>query len=248
MKITEGIHLVGSGQFGISSPLDCHIYLVHDGDEAVLIDAGAGKFDKDVDYILDNIEGDGISLKAVKKLLLTHAHADHAGGGKALTEKLGCEVVSGMETKKLVEKGTEHELGLDFAKRSGFYGDDYKFKPFKTDTIIKDGDTVTVGKTSIKAILTPGHSTDSMCYLFEKAGIRALFTGDVVNHGGKMVLLNCFGFDLKAYREHIKKLSNLGIDFLFPGHGVFTLKDGQSHIDSLIDAFDKLLINDRLVF
>ena len=46
MRITEGIYLAGSGQFGLSSDLDCHIYLVHDGDEAVLIDAGAGKFEK----------------------------------------------------------------------------------------------------------------------------------------------------------------------------------------------------------
>jgi glyoxylase-like metal-dependent hydrolase (beta-lactamase superfamily II) len=248
MKIIEGIYLVGSGQFGLSSDLDCHIYLVHDGDEAVLIDAGAGKFEDDVNYILANIENDGFSLKTVKRFLLTHAHADHSGGGKALKEKLECEAVSGIETKGFVEKGLEHELGLDFAKRSGFYGDDYKFKPFKIDTVIKDGDTITVGNTTIKAILTPGHSTDSMSYLLEKAGNRVLFTGDVVNHGGRMVLLNCEGFDLKMYRENIKKLSNLNIDMLYPGHGVFTLKNGQSHIDILINAFDKLLIYNQLVF
>lgn len=247
MKITEGIHIVGSGQFGISSDLDCHIYLVHDGDDAILIDAGAGKFEDDANYILANIENDGLRPQAVKKLLLTHAHADHSGGGRALQEKLGCETVSGIETKRFVEKGLEQELGLDFAKRSGFYGDDYKFTPFKIDTVIKDGETITLGNSSIKAIHTPGHSSDSISYLLEKAGHRSLFTGDVVNHGGRMVLLNCEGFDLKAYRENIKKLSNLNVDMLFPGHGVFTLKNGQSHIDILIDAFDKLLINSQII-
>ena len=247
MRITEDIYLVGSGQFGLSSDLDCHIYLIHDSDEAVLIDAGAGKFEEDVDYILANIKNDGLNLKSVKKLLITHAHADHAGGGGALQKKLECETVSGLETKRFVEKGLEQDLGLDFAKRSGFYGDDYKFKPFKIDTVIKDGDTINVGNSSIKAIHTPGHSSDSMIYLLEKDGNRALFTGDVVNHGGRIVLLNCEGFELKPYRENIKKLSNLNINMLFPGHGVFTLKNGQSHIDILIDAFDKLLINSQII-
>jgi glyoxylase-like metal-dependent hydrolase (beta-lactamase superfamily II) len=247
MKIIKGIYLVGSGQFGLSSDLDCHVYLVHDRGESVLIDAGAGKFEEDVNYILANIESDGLNQKSVKKLLLTHAHADHSGGGRALKEKLECETVSGIETKRFVEKGREQDLGLDFAKRSGFYGDDYKFKPFKIDTVIEDGDTITVGNSSIKAIHTPGHSSDSMTYLLEKDGNRAIFTGDVVNHGGRMVLLNCEGFELKPYRENIKKLSNLNVDMLFPGHGIFTLKKGQSHIDILIDAFDKLVINSQII-
>jgi hypothetical protein len=69
-----------------------------------------------------------------------------------------------------------------------------------------------------------------------------------VNHEGRIVLLNCEGFELKAYRENIKKLANLGIDMLFPGHGIFALKNGQNHIDILVDAFDKLVINNQLIF
>ncbi|MBC8387960.1 MAG: MBL fold metallo-hydrolase [Actinobacteria bacterium] len=247
MKIAEDIYLIGSAQFGLSSPLDCHVYLVKDGEDIIIIDTGAGKKDSDVDYILKNIKNDGLNVSSINRVLLTHAHADHAGGGSSLKAKIGCEIIANKITKSMVEKGDEHELGLDFAKRSGFYGDDYTFKTYKVDRLINDGEIIKVGNSEIMAIHTPGHSTDSMCYLLKRVGTNVLFTGDVVNLNGKFILLNCYGFDLKEYRENIKKLSNLSIDMLLPGHGVFTLVDGQSHIDILVDAFDKLLINNQLI-
>ena len=247
MKITDGIYLVGSAQFGLSASLDCHIYLVEDSGELALIDIGAGKFEKDVDIVLNNIVQEGFSPSNIDKLFLTHAHSDHAGGSKAFKEKTGCKIIANNITKEIVAEADEHKLGLDFAKRSGFYGNDYKFKKFNIDEVFKDGGITKIGNSNIKAILTPGHSTDSTCYLLEKDGKKILFTGDVVNIGGKFILLNCYGFSLKAYRENINKLSGLDIDMIFPGHGVYALKDGQSHIDMLISAFDKLLINTQLI-
>lgn len=247
MKITEGIYLVGSAAFGISTSLDCHIYLIEDSDGLVLIDAGAGKFDLDVDVVIENIKKEGFRPTDISRLFLTHAHSDHAGGAKALKERTGCSIVANSVTKSMVKKADEHELGLDIAKRSGFYGDDYQFKSFDVDEVIGDGVSKTMADMKITAILTPGHSSDSTCYLVQKGGKKMMFTGDVVNVGGKFLLLNCYGFSLKDYRENIGKLKDLGVDMLFPGHGVFTLKDGQSHIDILIDAFDKLLVNDLLV-
>jgi glyoxylase-like metal-dependent hydrolase (beta-lactamase superfamily II) len=247
MKIMDGIYLIGSAQYGISASLDCHIYLIEDSGELAVIDIGAGKFDKDVDIILDNISKEGFSPSNIGKLFLTHAHSDHAGGAKAFKKKTGCRIIANSITEEMVKEADEHKLGLDFAKRSGFYGDDYKFKKFNIDEVFEDGEIMKIGKSSIKAILTPGHSIDSTCYLLEKDDEKILFTGDVVNIGGKFILLNCYGFSLEAYRENINKLSGLGTDIIFPGHGVYSLKDGQSHIDILIEAFDKLLINTQLI-
>jgi len=247
MKIAEGMYLVGSAQFGISAELDCHIYLIEDSGSLALIDSGAGSSDNDIELIIKNIKNEGFDPLAVEALFLTHAHSDHAGGAALLKERLGCKVISGRLTKDIVKKADDHELGLDFARKSGFYGDDYIFRPFDVDSVIEDGEELKIGQSSIKAIMTPGHSTDSTCYLVEKGDKRLLFTGDVVNVGGKFILLNCYGFSLKEYREKIKKLSGLNTDMLFPGHGVFTQKDGQSHVDILIDAFDRLLINSQLI-
>ncbi len=247
MKITDGIYLVGSAQFGISASLDCHVYLIEDAGELAVIDTGAGKFNKDVDTILNNVKQEGFLPSDISKLFLTHAHSDHAGGGKTFREKTGCKIIANNITKTMVEEADEHKLGLDFAKRSGFYGDDYKFRKFNINEVIDDEEIKKIGSCSIKAILTPGHSTDSTCYLLEKNGKKILFTGDVVNIGGKFILLNCYGFSLKTYRENIKKLSGLDVDMIFPGHGVYALKDGQAHIDMLIDAFNKLLINSQII-
>jgi glyoxylase-like metal-dependent hydrolase (beta-lactamase superfamily II) len=247
MKIAGDIYLIGSGQFGISSALDCHIYLLKEGNEYLILDAGAGKFDSDSDTILNNIEQEGISLKSKFSLFLTHAHSDHSGGSKALRKKLDCKIYTNAITAGFVSRGDESELGLDFAKRSGFYGDDYKFKTFTVDNILQDGSAINIGNMEINCILTPGHSPDSMCFLIEKSGKKLLFTGDVLNHGGKIILLNCSGFDLKDYRENIIKLKDMAADMLFPGHGVFTLSGAQSHVENLINAFDKLLINSSLI-
>ena len=179
MKIMEGIYLVGSAQFGISASLDCHVYLVEDSGELAVIDIGAGKFDRDVDIILNNIIKEGFSPSEIDKLFLTHAHSDHAGGAKAFKKKTGCKIIANNITGEMVKEADEHKLGLDFAKRSGFYGDDYKFRKFNIDKILEDGEITKIGSSNIKAILTPGHSTDSTCYLLEKDGKKILFTGDV---------------------------------------------------------------------
>lgn len=247
MKLIEGIYIIGSAQFGISAALDCHVYLVEDSGKLAVIDTGAGKEGSDVDTILDNVKKEGFSISDIEKVFLTHAHSDHAGGGSAFKKKTGCKIIANEMTKKMVKKADNHELGLDFAKRSGFYGDDYKFRPFDVDTVIGDGETMNIGESSIKAIITPGHSIDSTCYLLQKDKNKILFTGDVVNVGGKFILLNCYGFSLKEYRENIGKLSDLDVGMLLPGHGVYTLIEGQSHIDILIEAFEKLLINDQLI-
>jgi len=247
MKIAKDIYLVGSGQIGISSELDCHIYLVDHGEEASLIDAGCGKNESDINLILKNIEREKIDPNKIKRIFLTHGHSDHAGGASILKDKLNCCIYAGSITRDIVSKGSDELLGLDFAKNSGFYGDDYVFKTFDIDKIINDNDEIVIGTDRIRAIHTMGHSDDSMCYLIKKDNKILLFTGDVVGHGGKFVLLNCHGFDLGNYRKSIKKLAGLSVDMLFPGHGLFTLENGQSHIDKLVDAFNKLLINDYII-
>ena len=59
MKLTEGIHLVGSGSLGfdLTDNFDCHVYLLDGGDELALVDTGAGL---GAEAILDNVRRDGL--------------------------------------------------------------------------------------------------------------------------------------------------------------------------------------------
>jgi len=233
MRIAERVYLVGSGAIGLSHSLDCHVYLVDGGRELALIDAGAGL---GVNDVLANIAADGLDVRRLTKVLLTHSHADHAGACRELQDRLGVEVICPRGEEQLLESGTERDLGLDRAIRSGIYPGDYVFRHARLDRVINDGETVTIGSLRLRAVVVPSHSPASTCYLVEVGGGTALFSSDVVFYGGTIGLGNWPGSSLAAYRDNIGKLAGLGVEMLFPGHYMWSLRDGQSHLDSAIRA------------
>lgn len=231
--------MVGSGSFGLSHPFDCNVYLINGGSELALVDAGAGV---NIQSILKNIEKDELDLSAIRKIFVTHCHADHAGGCHQLGHTLKCEIIAPKGVDKIIEKGEEKALGLSRAKLSGLYSKEYTFQPTGVDKVIRDGETMHIGKIALKAIQTPGHSKFSTCYFLDLNHIQILFSGDTVGYGGRIGLLNCPGSSLSSYRESMDKLSNLDIDLLLPGHKTFILKNGQEHIDQAINYLKKLSV------
>jgi len=236
MRIAEGVYLVGSGAIGLSDSLDCHVYLVDGGSELALIDAGAGF---GVDDVLANIVQDGLDVRRLTKLLLTHSHSDHAGACREMKDRLGLQVICPQGEEQLLESGTERDLGLDRAVRSGIYPEGYVFHHAKPDRVIGDGESVAVGALSLQAVVVPSHSPASTCYAVEVAGGKAMFSSDVVFYGGTIGLGNWPGSSLAAYRENIGKLGGLGVDMLFPGHYMWSLRNGQSHLDAAIEALSE---------
>ena len=49
------------------------------------------------------------------------------------------------------------------------------------------GETFNVGEIKVKALHTPCHTQDSICYLFEDGNDKAVFTGDTMFIGGKLL-------------------------------------------------------------
>jgi len=240
MKIIGNVYLVGSGKIGLSHPSDCNVYLIDGGNDFALIDTGVGI---EVEKIFANIEEDGFNLINIKKIILTHIHADHAGGCKKMKEILKCTIFVPQDEINLLKRGTDEELGLTMAKESGIYSPDYTFNHCSADVAVSNKDNIQVGELQLKAINVPGHSPGSTCYLLEEhKGKNILFTGDVVFYDGKIGLINCWGSNLSDYRNYINRLANLSIDVLLPGHRLFTLRDGQQHINQAISALKKLPI------
>ncbi len=232
MKIAEDIYLVGDGQIRLSHKLDCHVYLIDGDEELALIDAGVGL---ESQLIIDNIIGDGFNPRDIDFILATHSHSDHAGGCRSIKSETGCILVASEIEDRLIEEGSDVELGLDTTKYGKVYPQDYEYPHCKVDKVVKDGEEIRVGKYTLKAIQVPGHSPGDVCWLLEQEKRRVLFTNDVVFLGGTIGLGNWLGSDLQEYRKNIGKLANLNIDSLFPGHYLWTLRDGQEHLDKAIE-------------
>lgn len=169
MRLTEHIYLVGGGDlgFGISHPIDSHVYLVTDGKSGALVDSGVGI---DIEPILRNIRDDGVSLDSIERLLVTHAHADHSGGCARLRERLGLEVCVPAAARRWLEEADEDALYLTHAKKGGRYPADYDFQAVEVGSQLTDGDEIEVGSLSLRAIETPGHSQPHISYLLESNG------------------------------------------------------------------------------
>jgi len=241
MKLTEEVYIVGSGGngLGISNEYDCHVYLINGGRELALVDAGVGM---DVQQILGNVAAEGFRIDDISSLLLTHAHADHSGGCAALRSRLGMSVIVSSEEADFLRRADEEELGLAFARSAGWYPSEYRLQPCPVDVELSDGQGISVGSLTLKAIKTPGHSRGSVCYLMEGREATYLFTGDTVFLRGLISLLNAPGSSVQDYCKSIEKLADLDVDALLPGHLGFCLRGGQKHIDLAIEAFEDLPI------
>lgn len=240
MKITDNIYLVGSGRngIGISNRADSHVYLIESPGGHVMIDAGVGI---EVDRIIDNIRKNGLNPREVGHLFLTHVHSDHAGGCAELKEKLGLKVYIHKAEAHTLRTADEVELGLDVARADGFYPLDYVFPPCEPFRELEGGETFDFGNFTMQTIHVPGHSEGCTCYLVKMAGRTILFSGDVVVHGGKLMFLNCLGSDMATMRRSMPRLGGLGIEEFYPGHGCFTLGDGQAHVDRAIENLRHLV-------
>lgn len=244
MRLTRDIALVGGGNYGfnLSAPLDCHIYLIDGGDEIALVDAGMGGPHGATDQILANIEADGYDLNKVKTLLLTHYHADHAGGSADFKRKLGVTVLASPLAAETLTIGDEDVISLPFAKAAGFYPADYVFEACPAEGAFVDGQPFNVGRLKVTPYDTNGHSRGHVSFLVEGGDRRYLISGDLVFHGGTIIAQNIPDCSIQEYSESCRRMATVEFDALLPGHLSISLRDGKRHVDAAAAAFSKLMI------
>ena len=92
----EGIIQLDENLYGIESPFSCgaeifvRSYLAIGSKAAVLVDGGINGTERQVLALLGEL---GIPPEKLRAVLLTHAHADHAGAAQGLHEATGCAVI-----------------------------------------------------------------------------------------------------------------------------------------------------------
>jgi len=189
----------------ILNPFQENTYIIYDqSGDAIIVDPGC--YDKsDFDEVKWFIDSNDLK---VKSLILTHGHIDHILGIDKLKELYSVTCIAHADDIPLIETSPKHGLmfGLSLDKAPTI------------DAFIKDGDKISLGKSTIEVIHTPGHSMGGVCFLLPEE--KMLFTGDTLFNGsiGRTDLLG------GSYETLIQSITNriipLGDDIkIYPGHG-----------------------------
>jgi glyoxylase-like metal-dependent hydrolase (beta-lactamase superfamily II) len=161
-------------------------YLVGTGRRPVLLDTGQG-----VAAYLPLLEGalEARRAEGLQAIVLTHAHPDHVGGAPGILGRLGAVPI------------LKKPLPVD--------------DPTPAFTAVDDHAVVATEGATLRAVFTPGHARDHLCYYLEEE--RALFTGDVVLGAGTTVI-GADG-DLVDYLASLRRLQALDAAVIYPAHG-----------------------------
>jgi glyoxylase-like metal-dependent hydrolase (beta-lactamase superfamily II) len=245
MRLTDRVHLVGSGRlgFGLSDDCDSHVYAVDGGAEIALIDAGGGRA---TGRILEHLVADGLDPARVRSIVLTHAHGDHAAGVNsmraALAEIAGTapRVIASRDCAPWIEQGDESAVSLVQARAAGVYPADFTFPACPVDRAVSGGDRIGVGDLTLRAVETPGHARGHLSFLMATASRVCLFAGDALFFGGRVALQNIWDCSPTESAASVERLHALEWDAFFPGHLSFSVRDGHRHADAAMEAIRRL--------
>ena len=180
-----------------------HVYLIKGDTKNVLIDTGvAGKFP----VLKSRLTELGLRVKGVNLIILTHEHYDHIGA-TAFFHRTAVIAAHRLAANKL-------ELQDEFVTLSKYRNQ--PSKPFWVDIWLEDGSIIDLGNYELQVIHTPGHTSGCICLYEPRAGL--LFTGDTVFAGGTLSEI-AVGGNVSDYVNSVRRLSNLKVKQLYPGHG-----------------------------
>ena len=156
----------------------------------------------------------------LKTILITHHHWDHVAGTVELKQKTGCKVI-----------------GADRRRIPGI------------DSVVEDGQILPVGDCKVRVIVTPGHTSTSVCYYIEPSAGNEngiLWTGDTLFVGGCGRLLEC---NAESMAESLQRLASLPDDTLvYCGHDytlenyefAFGIEPGNQGVKERLDQIRRL--------
>lgn len=144
-------------------PLQCNCSILVDEAtrEAVVIDPG-----DEPERILDALSAAGVRAVA---LLHTHAHLDHITGTGLVAEATGAPIRLHAADRPLYEALPEQAAFFGLSARP----------PRPLDAPLVDGEIISFGGSSLRAIHTPGHTPGSTCFVLE-SDEPLLFSGDTL--------------------------------------------------------------------
>jgi glyoxylase-like metal-dependent hydrolase (beta-lactamase superfamily II) len=165
-------------------------YLVGTGPRRVLIDTGAGRPEWPV--LLEQALREECGGAEIAEVLVTHVHPDHLGGAADVLKTF-----ASVPVRKMPWVGRDEVFGVPL-------------------TALEAGAVVRTDDATLRAVYTPGHAQDHLCFWLEEE--RALFTGDLILGAGTTVIPS-EGGDMALYLDSLERLLELPIERIYPGHG-----------------------------
>jgi glyoxylase-like metal-dependent hydrolase (beta-lactamase superfamily II) len=144
----------------------------------------------------------------IRWVLVTHTHPDHSPAASVLAKETGAELI-----------GIPAPVGA------------HQDESFQPDRVLADGDQLVSDAFAIRAVHTPGHASNHVCFHHEASDW--VFTGDHVIDGSTVVINPPDG-NMKQYIESLRRLRSMGCAALAPGHGE-VIHDPERAIDWIIE-------------
>lgn len=233
--LTDGVWLVGSGTDDdvLTDPHDCHTYLLWDGRSGFVVDCGTGLgFDRWAESVAQLC--DPLSLQGC---LVTHYHADHAGGAARLRD-LGIAVFASPETVAALAHGDEECTQVRAARQAGIYPDTYRLRAADLQAI---PETLTLGAFTVRTVQTPGHCDGHLVFVASIGSKQVLFSGDCLFAGGLVSMQAIPDCRLDRYAASVIELARRHVDVLLPGHGDLVLSTASEHVRRAARSFSHLI-------
>ncbi|MCB1845127.1 MAG: MBL fold metallo-hydrolase [Halioglobus sp.] len=155
-------------------------------EEFMVIDPGPA-IDAHVDALCAAVDG------RIPYVLVTHTHPDHSPAARSLAERCNSELLG-----RPAPQGSHQDA------------------TFRPDRVLEDGDVVSVDGTELRALHTPGHASNHLCFLRVADGL--LFTGDHIINGSTVVIDPPDG-NMIQYLESLARLRDEAVTVIAPGHG-----------------------------
>ncbi len=165
-RIVGNIHYVGGAN--IAS------YLITTPQGHILIDTGMKEMHE---VIKNSVAKLGFKTADIKIMLSSHAHFDHIEGHAMMQKLTGAQVMAMVGDAEALSTGKDNSA-------LGAIG----WEPVKVDRVLKHGDTVSLGGTTLRAVHTPGHTQGATTWMIsvEDKGRRYTvgFLGGTTPNGG----------------------------------------------------------------
>ena len=198
-------------------------YLVGTGSKRLLLDTGSG-LDEYMPVLEEAVAAAG--CKEIEGIVLTHAHPDHIGGVNQVRAHFGGHI----PVYKMLwptDKGMSGPGG-DVSPIAIDNPDTLADGPLE---VIGDGDVVETEGATLRALFTPGHAPDHLCYVLEEE--HNLFSGDNVLGIGTTVIPATSG-NLGDYMNSLERALAEAPGHIYPAHGP-RIDSGMTKIQEYLD-------------